>query len=124
MSKDFDSSWLMRFQAREMVRKTNDNPLRSKIPDPIVERDQAPALGSATKGKAKVLERVRVRFVGYRVRPLDPDNFAGSCKDGLDFLRHANLIKGDEPWRITLETEQVQVAHFHQEKTVIEIELP
>lgn len=71
-----------------------------------------------------MLGRVRVRFTGYRVRPLDPDNFAASCKDGLDFLRHSHLIEGDEPWRIILETEQVKVRSFKEEKTVIEVEMP
>jgi hypothetical protein len=67
------------------------------------------------------LSRVTVRFVGFRVRPLDPDNFAGGCKDLLDGLRHAALIPGDEPWLIKFETRQEKVAHRGEEKTVIEI---
>ena len=70
------------------------------------------------------MARVVVRFTGYRVKPLDPDNFAGSVKDLLDGLRHASLIKGDEWWRIKLETDQVKVAHFTDECTHIEIEYP
>lgn len=72
-------------------------------------------------GEAKSVGRVRVCFRGYRVRPLDPDNFAGSVKDCLDYLRHAGLIPEDDWWSIRLETEQVKVAHFKDEKTVIEI---
>jgi hypothetical protein len=68
--------------------------------------------------------RTRVRFTGYRVRPLDPDNFAGSVKDLLDGLRHAHLIEGDEPWRIDFETAQKKVKSFKEEKTMIEIETP
>lgn len=91
------------------------------IPHPQPEHHQTPALGGTTQGKEKGMERVRVRFTGYRCRPLDPDNFAGSVKDCLDFLRHARLIDGDEPWRIILETEQVKVGKRSEEKTTIEI---
>lgn len=103
--------------------KANDNPDRS-IPDSKPQRDEVPALERATEGKAESVARALVRFVGYRVRPLDPDNFAGSVKDLLDGLRHAHLIEGDEPWRIRLETEQVKVATFAEERTVIELHNP
>lgn len=101
------------------LHETNAGP---ELPHAEPERDQAPALVTAVPGKEKSLPRVQVRFIGYRVRPLDPDNFAGSCKDSLDFLRHSRLIRGDEPWNITLETWQVKVASFAEEKTVIEID--
>lgn len=100
-----------------------DNHPRTQVSDSKPEHNQAPALGGAVQGKAEGVGRVLVRFVGYRVRPLDPDNFAASIKDCLDFLRHAHLIEGDEPWRIILQTEQVKVAHFAEEKTVIEVEI-
>lgn len=93
----------------------------SEVSNAKPERDQAPALGGAVQGKEESIPRVTVRFTGYRVRPLDPDNFAGSVKDLLDGLRHAAVIPGDEPWRIKLETEQVRVAHYAQEKTEIEV---
>lgn len=92
-----------------------------QVSHPIPERDQAPALDSSDAGKAQSVGRVTVRFTGYRVRPLDPDNFAGSVKDLLDGLRHASIIPGDEPWRIKLETEQVKVGNYKDERTVIEI---
>ena len=85
------------------------------------ERDQAPTLGPAIPGKVQSVPRVTVRFIGYRCRPLDPDNFAGGCKDLLDGLRHASLIPGDEPWRINFETRQEKVASRSQDKTVIAI---
>jgi hypothetical protein len=91
------------------------------LPDPKPERYQTPALGSTDEGKEKSHERTRVRFTGYRVKPLDPDNFAGSVKDLLDGLRHSGLLLGDEPWRIILETEQVRVLHYKDERTEIEI---
>ena len=91
------------------------------VPDAKPERHEAPALERAAQGAKESVSRVIVRFVGYRVHPLDPDNFAGSVKDLLDGLRHAGIILGDEPWRIKLETEQEKVAHFADERTVIEI---
>lgn len=93
----------------------------SPIPDPKPERDQTPALGKTVSGETKGFRGSTVCFVLYRVRPLDPDNAAGSVKDLLDGLRHANLISGDEWWRIKLAVEQVRVESFKQEKTVIQI---
>ena len=87
------------------------------------QRHKASALDRTDAGKKKGLRRIRVRFIGYRVRCLDPDNFAGSCKDLLDGLRHAGLIPGDEPWRIIFETAQEKVASYKQERTLIEIDL-
>ncbi len=92
------------------------------LPHPKPQRHQTPTLERSNEGEKERLPSVTVRFRGYRVRPLDPDNFAGSVKDLLDGLRHAGLIPGDEPWNIRLETEQVKVDHFAEEKTVIEIE--
>jgi hypothetical protein len=88
------------------------------------KHNQTPALDRTVQGKAEGFPRAKVRFTGYRVRPLDPDNFAGSVKDLLDGLRHSKLIHGDEPWRIILETEQVKVAHFADERTEIEVTYP
>jgi hypothetical protein len=94
-----------------------------QIPDAIAQRYEAPALDGANEGKTNCVHRIRVRFTGFRARPLDPDNFAGSCKDLLDGLRHAGLILGDEPWRIIFETAQEKVKSYAEEKTLIEIEL-
>jgi hypothetical protein len=85
------------------------------------KRHKTPALDSTNAGKTESSGRIIVRFIGHRVRPLDPDNFAGGCKDLLDGLRHAGIISGDEPWKIKLETEQVKVSHRSDEKTVIEV---
>jgi len=87
------------------------------------KRDQTAALGGSVQGKEKGVQRVVVRFTGFRTRPLDPDNFSGGCKDLLDGLRHAGLISGDEPWRIDFQTAQEKVAHRYEERTVIEINL-
>lgn len=101
-----------------------DTHAASKVPHAKPEPDKAAALVCPVQGKATGIHRITVRFTGYRVRPLDPDNFAGSVKDLLDGLRHAGIIHGDEWWRIRLETEQVKVSHYKEEETVIEIVLP
>lgn len=97
---------------------------RTKLPNPKPERDATPALDKSGQGKEESLGCPVVRFIGYRVRPLDSDNFAGSVKGLLDGLRHAQIISGDEWWRIKLETSQVKVRSYKEEKTVIEVELP
>lgn len=99
----------------------HENKTDRPLPNTVAQRDQTPALDGAVPGEAQGVGRTRIRFTGYRVRPLDPDNFAGSIKDLLDGLRHAGLIPGDEPWRIILETEQVRVGGFAAECTEIEI---
>jgi hypothetical protein len=109
-------------RASQSFLKVNETPNRSEIPDSKPEHHKTPALGSAVQGKEKGVQRVTVRFTGYRVRPLDPDNFAGGTKDLLDGLRHAGLIPGDEPWRIIFETAQEKVKTYAEERTVIEIE--
>ena len=83
------------------------------------ERHKTPALDKPVSRKTEGTPSVTVRFIGRRVRPLDPDNFAGSVKDLLDGLRHASLLLGDEPWRIRLETEQIRVSSYAQESTEI-----
>jgi hypothetical protein len=102
----------------------NANHAHNPLPDAKPERHKAAALGATVRGETEGVPRTRVGFTGYRVRPLDPDNFAGSVKDLLDGLRHAGLIHGDEPWRIILETDQVKVSHEADERTVVEIITP
>ena len=86
--------------------------------------DPTPALGSVAAREAESVQRIVVRFTGFRVRPIDPDNFAGSVKDLLDGLRRVRLIPGDEWHRIKLETEQVKVASAAEERTEIELIYP
>ncbi len=110
--------------ARGRKGNRNANHTEIKIPDTQPERKPGTSLEQTSSGEKGGAVRTVVRFVGYRVRPLDPDNFAGSVKDLLDGLRHSGLIHGDEPWRIKLETEQVKVGHFCEEKTEIIIDAP
>jgi hypothetical protein len=99
----------------------NEDKTHRLVPDPKPERHKKAALDAADAGEKGSVSRVEIRFTGYRVRPLDPDNFAGSVKDLLDGVRHAGLIHGDEPWKIILKTEQVKVRSKKQERTEIEI---
>ncbi len=108
----------------ERKKAKHDTINHRKIQDSKPEHHETPALDSADEGKAKGSGRVIVRFIGYRVRPLDPDNFAGGCKDLLDALRHSSLIHGDEWWRIDFQTRQEKVGTYAEEKTVIEVETP
>jgi hypothetical protein len=98
--------------------------ITSQVSHPKPKRDKKAALGRADEREASGMGRIKIRFTGRRVRPLDPDNFAGSVKDLLDGLRHSQLISGDEPWRIILETEQEKVDHYYEEETIIEITIP
>ena len=100
------------------------NQAHSQVPDSIPKRNKAPTLDRANAGETKSVGRPVVRFTGYRIRPCDPDNFAGSCKDLLDCLRHAHLLVGDEPWNIIFQTDQVKVRTRKEERTEIEIIYP
>ena len=62
---------------------------------------------------------VHIRFVSVRKRLLDPDNI--SEKWVLDCLRFANIIRGDEPDKITLETTQRKAAKNEDEHTEVTI---
>jgi len=107
----------------QQIPYADNNPDRS-LQNTVVECQPSPALGEAAEGEETLLGSVLVRFTGYRVRPLDPDNFAGSTKNAVDFIRRVGLISGDEPWTITLQTSQVRVRSFKEEKTVIEVIYP
>ena len=98
-----------------------EDPLVSRVPDPKPERNQKITLGRPVPGAKESVPRITVRFTGYRTRPSDPDNFAGSCKDLLDGLRYAGIIPGDEPWKIIFETTQVKVRSRREERTEIEV---
>lgn len=104
-------------------RKTYEAKTNRKLHRSEPERDEATTLVSSTPREDGGIPRVTVRFTGYRVRPLDPDNFAGGCKDLLDGCRHAGLILGDEAWRISLQTEQIKVGTYAEEHTEIEIDI-
>lgn len=109
-------------RASKAFLKANEADPDPQLPHPKPQQNKTPALDRSIPRETHSLGRTTVRFTGYRVRPLDPDNFAASCKDLLDGLRHAQLIPGDEPWTITFHTTQTKVKSFTDERTVIEIE--
>ncbi len=102
----------------------NENHPRTKVCDAKLERNKAKPLVEAVSGKKESVDRVIVCITGYRVRPLDPDNFAGGTKDIIDGLRHAGLLDDDSPDKIILRTEQVKIRHRENQKTVVTIEYP
>lgn len=65
-----------------------------------------------------------MRFVGYRQRLLDYDNFAGGAKPLLDSLVQAAIIPGDSLHDIVVRYEQVQVRYRREERTEIFLTLP
>lgn len=100
-----------------------ENKVNSTLSDPKPKRNKKATLGTAVQGEAKSLPRSKVVFTLFRVRSLDPDNAAGSCKDLLDGIRHAGLLPGDEAWRIEFSVIQEKVNHFDEERTMIDITL-
>lgn len=94
------------------------------LPHPKPKRNKKAALQAASEGEAPSVGRITVRITGYRVNPLDPDNFAGSCKDIIDGLTHAGLIYGDGWNQIKFESDQRKVPKFRFERTEVEIIYP
>ena len=88
------------------------------------ECDKASALVGSIPSTASSVDRIRVCFTQYRVRPLDADNAAASCKDLLDGLQSAALIADDSERTIEFECKQVKVRHQCDQQTVITIEYP
>jgi hypothetical protein len=110
--------------ARNPQLSTDENQTGRSVRGKAHQSKRKNALGSKVSGTEEGLDRPIVRFVGYRVRPCDPDGFPRSCKDLLDGLHHAGIIHGDEPWNIILQTEQVKVRSTSEERTEIEIITP
>ena len=112
-----------RYQA-QLAAKLYEAKNRRPLPHAKPECNASEPLERAAARKEKGVGRVGLRFVGYRVRLLDPDGFAGSTKHFIDGLRAAGIIRDDTTEHITLETSQVRVATFAEERTEIEIDLP
>jgi hypothetical protein len=81
-------------------------------------------LERSVSGETKGDERIGLSYVLYRVRLLDPDNAVGATKTITDCLCEVGLISGDAANQIRLNVEQVKVAHFEDEKTVLNINYP
>jgi hypothetical protein len=107
--------------ARNKQLSLDENPSGSSLLRAIVKPFKRPALEQKLFRTQESHPRIIVCFTGYRLRPCDPDNFAGGCKALLDGLRHAGLIPGDEPWQIDFRTNQVKVTRKREERTEITI---
>lgn len=111
-------SWTKQ-QLHEYLRKFSDK-AHTQLQD--AKQCQCPiALESDSKGEAQSTRCPHVRFTLCRVKLLDVDAKYHSCKDLIDGLQHAGLISGDREGEITLEVNQVKVAHYEDEQTVVEI---
>ena len=102
----------------------DDHRANSLLPDTKPKCPTKEPLGQAEAGEATIMGRIALRITGYRARPLDPDGFAGGCKQIIDGLRQASLLPEDDPWTVRLQTEQVKVKTKAEEKTVIRITYP
>jgi hypothetical protein len=100
-----------------------DNHTHPQIPN-AESKQRARPLEQSDEGKASGTGRPRVCFSLLRTRLLDTDAKYGSVKDVLDGLAYAGLIPGDREDQITLEVQQVKVAHRKDESTVIQITYP
>ena len=94
------------------------------IQNPVSELHKAKQPLEATGGKETGIQIPCVRLTLCRVNLLDVDAKYASVKDVLDGLQHAGIICGDKEGEITLEVEQVKVAHFKDERTEIEVKYP
>jgi hypothetical protein len=112
---------LRQMLARNPQLSINENQAQGKVQDAKHEHDKTPTLVRRTKRADIGTPGITVRFTGYRVRPCDPDRYAGGIEYLLDGLRHSGLIPDDNPWEIKLETSQVKVRTYREEWTEIEI---
>lgn len=104
---------------------SHDHKARTTLPRSKPQHAQALAGSPPREVQSKhgAGPRIVVSITGHRVRLLDADNFAGGSKALVDQLRYSGLIPNDDPETITLQTEQVRVAHYHQEHTAIELSI-
>lgn len=84
----------------------------------------APTLAGKSGGKTSSAGRPHCRITQCRVKLLDVDSKWSAVKDLLDALVACGALPGDREDQITLEVQQVKVAHFAEEKTLIEITFP
>ena len=95
-----------------------------KLPAKEPQRTPRETLERTVQGKAEGDERIGLSYVLHRVRLLDPDNAFGATKTITDCLCEVGLLPGDAANQIKLDVEQIKVAHFEDEKTVLNITYP
>jgi len=101
-----------------------DNHHHHRLQNPKPQCVPPPALGSSQEGQGGCDDRAIVRITERRVRLLDTDNHTGGCKHLIDCLKANGDIVDDSPKHIKLETDQIQVSHYHEEYIEIEIIKP
>jgi hypothetical protein len=98
------------------------------IQNPVIKPDTALALGKAIQQPATHMddpnERIRIHVTGLRVRPIDPDNFAGGCKALIDGIVASGIIARDNWQTIEVSFSQEKVSTWLREGTLVEIEFP
>lgn len=92
-----------------------------RVSRPKPQRQPSPALEGSDEGQGGGETRALLRITSHRVHLLDPDNHTGGCKHLIDCIKDAGLIEDDSPKHILLVTDQIKVAHFHEEYIEIEI---
>jgi hypothetical protein len=95
-----------------------------RISNPKSERQSSARLAGSAEGQGASDGRVTVRITSFRVRLLDSDNHAGGCKGLIDCIKELGLIEDDSPKHIRLETAQIQVGHYHEERIEVTIDQP
>jgi hypothetical protein len=108
------------------VRKRDAIKAVSKVQDSLREPDKTMALEQEVCGQDEGMEPLavgaRVSIVGYRVRPIDPDNFTAGCKGLIDGIVRSRLIKGDDWESLQIQCSQKKVSNLSREGTEILIE--
>lgn len=99
-----------------------------EVQNPIGKSDQAVALEQEIRQQNSKLDSplrsYRVKITGYRVRPIDSDNFLAGCKGLVDGIVASGIIPRDD-WKTTkIEGEQLRVKDWADEETLIEIDIP
>lgn len=110
-------------RAAARARISNDHTTRLKIPH-AEQRERKAPLARSDEGETQGPGCPLVCFTLRRVRLLDIDAKFHSCKDIIDGLQIAGLIRGDKEGQIGLEVRQEKVASFKYEETIIEITYP
>ena len=110
-------------RAKVVAALHDDNHAHAKV-SPAKPAQSSPALAADSKGEAQGTGRPHVSFTLRRVHLLDWDGKYGVLKDLLDGLVTCGLLPGDREDQITGTCQQIKVAHFADEKTIIEVTYP
>jgi hypothetical protein len=108
-----------------MNEKRRRSPTKAGLRAGKPEHSPRPALVDPVARKAQGAGRALVRYRVYRVQLLDEhDNLAGGLKTLTDCLCQAGIIAGDDPASVWIQTSQIKVEHFSEQRTEIDISWP